>query len=117
MTPIELTEKHKDKLLEMCKVLYPEYVNIDIEKDGILTLWKKLPPTREWDQIHWFEFCFTELSPTLALNTCKTDILMDVEYMNNVAEFNDSVILDKIHPVDYLYKEFKKLNDTTEKNT
>ena len=32
MKQIELTEEHKSKLLEMCKELFPEYVEIDFNK-------------------------------------------------------------------------------------
>jgi hypothetical protein len=32
MKPIELTEEHKAKLLEMCKVLYPEYGEVQLLK-------------------------------------------------------------------------------------
>jgi len=117
MQSIELTQEHKDKLLEMCKALFPEYnifyFRIDSKsstihpKEGytnnnILRIGKfgKLDLS-----IHWFEFCMTHLS--IAISKIK-DYPADLIDRN---EFSKTII-DNIynqHPVDYLYSEFKKL--------
>ena len=96
MKNIELTENHKSKLLEMGKVLFPEYVEIDFNKSGLLTLWKEKCPSIQWSEIHWFEFCMTHL--------CDKVFIHDESLNEFLLTFN----VDK-HPVDYLYEEFKKL--------
>ena len=96
MKNIELTENHKSKLLEMGKVLFPEYVEIDFNKSGLLTLWKEKCPSIQWSEIHWFEFCMTHL--------CDKVFIHDESLNEFLLTFN----VDK-HPVDYLYEEFLKL--------
>ena len=96
MKNIELTENHKSKLLEICKILFPEYVEIDFNKSGLLTLWKEKCPSIQWSEIHWFEFCMTHL--------CDKIFIHDESLNEFLLTFN----VDK-HPIDYLYEEFKKL--------
>jgi hypothetical protein len=63
MKSIQLTEKHKSKLLEMCKVLFPEYVIYPADNDGFIEgeQWVgdqnmgEDRPVNEFN-IHWFEF-------------------------------------------------------------
>lgn len=100
MKPIELTEEHKSKLLEMCKVLFPKYKYYDIwNNDIILGTISRKNDTDESDEflenlisIHWFEFCHEYLS---------------------VKIFGDYNIIfsgpNRPHPVDYLYAEFLKI--------
>ena len=111
MKPIELTEEHKSKLLEMCKVLFPEYnwyigFKTFYEQNGegpyeeinlgYLHLLSfdilKYPPI----YIHWFEFCMTHLAEKV--------FIQDESLNDYLLTFNVSK-----HPVDYLYEEFKKL--------
>lgn len=88
--PIELTEKHKEMLLEMCNELFPEcgfewFANelrfLDHPKDKYLTF------------IHWFEFCLMHVVPKLL----KSHLDKEEFYLY----INDS------NPIEYLYKYFK----------
>ena len=109
MKNIELTEDHKSKLLEMCKELFPEYVEIDFNKSGLLTLWKEKCPSIQWSEIHWFEFCMTYLLDKLHPDNdkqSKDNWSMDLSDKDYVIF---KIIVRKKHPVDYLYEEFKKL--------
>jgi hypothetical protein len=98
MKNIELTEEHKVELLEMCKVLFPEYVIYLADDDGFIEgeQWVgdqnmgEDRPVNEFN-IHWFEFCMTYLINKLEL------------------EYTSIIVLTENHPVDYLYEEFKKL--------
>jgi hypothetical protein len=122
MTNLSLTSLQKEMLLEMCKALFPDYnicyfridskssrVNfkdpdedeminnniLRIGKYGVLDL-----------SIHWFEFCMTHLTTRLAQKQLQNGI--DPHFENNCSSVR---ILNfaYTHPVDYLYKEFKKL--------
>jgi hypothetical protein len=97
MKPIELTEEHKSKLLEMCKALFPDYDlyisenNIHIGSDFLF--------------IHWFEFCMTYLSIAISkIKNYPADLIDRNEFAKSIIDETYSQ-----HPVDYLYKEFKKL--------
>lgn len=114
MKTIELTEEHKSKLLEMCKVLFPENGkwfkilcgNIYYSRSG------KFPAK----SIHWFEFVMTHLVKRIS-NFNKSNKISnssEVEYFINggVLEINLRHRMQNkynVHPVDYLYDEFKKL--------
>jgi hypothetical protein len=62
MKSIELTQEHKDKFLEMCKALFPEYSDWKYgsykinSTDRLFFADKK----QSYD-FHWFEFCMTHL--------------------------------------------------------
>jgi len=120
MTTIQLTEEHKSKLLEMCKVLFPEYIetylgvnDYDLEPDGYIYFIKNKNITR----IHWFEFCMTHLIEKLFNSFEEDDEEFYNRYINNGASFygigvNEIIFVmlsSQKHPVDYLYEEFKKL--------
>lgn len=111
MKNIKLTEDHKSKLLEMCKVLFLEYPEIRFKENHILLYNKdtfnniKNQLGKEFEnillqdyecdiKIHWFEFCMTHLARMLM---CKNTKHMQQLFMGLK------------HPVDYLYEEFKKL--------
>lgn len=123
MKSIQLTEEQKEKLLEMCKELFPEYNNIKIKctlKGKKITVSKRIyfdgsgnmmgfpkkemadvDPYITYDWIHWFEFCMTHLQDKLkGLGGFENDFDCDVNLMSCWYES---------HPVDYLYSEFKKL--------
>jgi len=101
MKNIELTEKHKSKLLEICKVLFPEYTNIytgqnnyDDKFDGYICFEKTIPLISNIiNEIHWFEFCVTKLAPKI----CKSD---GIAFSFSDGEYN---------PINFLYEEFEKL--------
>ena len=118
MKNIELTENQKVKLLEMCKVLFPEVkIHTGMLSDGSQAPEKVLDSPvdlewgTEWDlpyisvgikEIHWFEFCMTHLFYALYDNWRKEDI-------NCVTDFHLDLHNFKTHPIDYLYKKFKEL--------
>ncbi len=113
MKAIELTEEHKSKLLEMCKVLFPEYnVSwIDFKFDDSDLIWFRKDDPYECKGIHWFEFVMGELTNKLyklfynAMG--EQNILWDLLVKEG---FYVQVLHHKtLHPVDYLYENFKKL--------
>jgi hypothetical protein len=93
MKSIELIEEHKSKLLEMCKILFPEMFVVTIQENGYLN-YSDTGKTIEYeDKIHWFEFCMTHL--VIKLNISKEDYL--------------TLSLKCTDKVNYLYEKFKKL--------
>jgi len=105
MQPIQLTQNHKDKLLEMCKTLFPEYEFYDekrVSKDYICYKNKNT----NFEGIHWFEFCMTILINKL---------IDDKQHTNWSIDLSDKDILilniqnNKQETIDYLYLEFLKL--------
>lgn len=99
MKNIEISEKQKEMLLEMCKELFPKYKTIvftedhkqfeDGEDNNILLFFSG--KTEIAPSIHWFEFCIIHLLPKFNF---EPDILLNSELKNK-------------HIIDYLYKEFK----------
>lgn len=121
MKAIELTEEHKSKLLEMCKILFPEYFfdeegeDYYIDENNIINF---LIPIKENEfkggEIHWFEFCTNEIVNELAWRNIETEILADCEYENFRMKlitkiFKDKLVGNNFHIIDYLYKQFQKL--------
>ena len=109
MKSIVLTEAHKDKLLEMCKVLFP---NNTIKFDNMNVLY--IGTEREFGHyIHWFEFCMTHLPVELyryAMHKYNVNPINAFEIIsNNLIKFEDFGRYEIDSPIDYLYKEFKKL--------
>lgn len=121
MKPIELTEEHKSKLLEMCKTLFPEYeeirFNINAKEYGIFIVMDNGNII-----IHWFEFCMTHLSTVIFNKKYNFDHMMTADLEQEVSYEWNSELMDRVsfhvanptrtdnwHPVDYLYEEFKKL--------
>lgn len=111
--PIELTEKHKEMLLKMCRELYPEYSVIQFEdiynyETGNLYF----DNMKSGTTIHWFEFCMTHLATKICdgktyyifCDRCNS-------HKKDLTQFSKEFISKYLqHPVDYLYEEFKKLN-------
>lgn len=113
MKNIELTEKHKSKLLEMCnKLFWNGCINkCDFNELGILfiALDKNYKYNHKILKIHWFEFCMTYLLDKLHPDNdkqSKDNWSMDLSDKDYVIL---KIILRKKHPVDYLYEAFKKL--------
>lgn len=133
MKPIEINEEQKEKLLEMCKVLFPKYPEIfitEFESDDLnifmfsknsIKYWKKeLKEDFDIDyislyeadvKIHWFEFCMTHLAKKLLyLLYVPKNANSEEGYQIGMEKFsNNALYYPKIHLVDYLYLEFKKL--------
>ena len=118
MKSIQLTEEHKSKLLEMCKILFPEYFfdeegeDYYIDENNIINF---LIPIKENEfkggEIHWFEFCMTWLSHKIIFNPNNKLSACNHNHAG-LLESTMSIFYGEkhgIHPVDYLYEEFLKL--------
>ena len=129
MNSVEINQEQKDKLLKMCKILFPKYIFINFQEYAIMELgWDydfnnlcfSTKSNKIFDielNIHWFEFCMTHLINELAWKNIKTDILADCEfetarikYLNEL--FKDRPNKGQYHPIDYLYEKFKEINAT-----
>jgi hypothetical protein len=121
MKNIELTEDHKIKLLEMCNFLFPEY-KFTLEQDCQLgahsysfnnLVFSKLTEKNHLlngIEIHWFEFCITWLSHKIIFNPNNKLFACNHNHAS-LLESTMSIFYGEkhgIHPVDYLYKRFKK---------
>ena len=99
MKNIEINNKQKENLLEMCKKLFPEYPDLQFgvkEKHNWSKEYLVFGLTGNEPIIHWFEFCMTHLA---------NKVFIQDESLNDfLLTFNISK-----HPIDYLYEEFKKL--------
>ena len=111
MKSLELTEEHTSKLLEMCETLFPEWdlktydESFDDLNNGLIRFKTKTGLYKSFT-FHWFEFCSTILLNKLYL----------LLFKNNLTSIDDqSIFLYKTiienHPVDFLYKEFRKLKN------
>lgn len=106
MKNIELTENQKVKLLEMCKVLFPEYIIIQFQvKSKPESINLNFFHTKGVTTIHWFEFCITKLSVKIL---CQNKNIINSSYSKNYFLQNKIINSDE-HIVNYLYKEFKKI--------
>jgi hypothetical protein len=104
MKQIELTLEHREKLLEMCKELFPETelsFESDLAEDGMIDI--NISKPNNLELIHWFEFCMTYLQDKLKELKC-----FEYEMDSNLRLME---CWYKSHPVDYLYKIFKKLKN------
>jgi len=108
MKSLELTQQQKDKLLEMCKVLFPEIYSEDTNifdiRGGDNDTWYIMHyGGKEWDIIiHWFELMWIILN-----KICETREPLETHYLSTqfgMVCFNRS---KASHPVDYLYEIFK----------
>lgn len=130
MKPIELTEEHKSKLLEMCKVLFPDYKFYfyhPLLKTNMLVGFLRTNDSDTYDNcdifIHWFEFCMGTLAAKIddmyfthnkeKLESKNDNIRITAwdrrPYHDLWSGFNFGALKPKSHPVDYLYQEFLKL--------
>ena len=114
MKNIEINEKQKENLLEMCKVLFPELTDLEI-RDSMEDFCFKFEHVcieygRQNDNlviIHWFEFCMTHLAKKLIPKVTKYNLDSAYDSLYNVIyQFWEN---KHNHIVDYLYEEFKKL--------
>ena len=119
MNSIKLTEEHKSKLLEMCKVLFPniKWQHYDIanslESKFYPELWVVQNNSEMYPvYIHWFEFCMTYLPVELyryAIHKCNINPADALKIITiNLTQFVDFGRYE-INPVDYLYEQFKTL--------
>ena len=61
MKPIQLTQEHKVKLLEMCNVLFPENKTWRFDQNSYTKILEYSIEGNIVKYIHWFEFCMTHL--------------------------------------------------------
>lgn len=119
MQEIELNQKHKVKLLEMCKELFPEHkwsFDNDYREEGMLDcdIHLNIP---EFKLFHWFEFSLTHLAEKIIATYITTDKGVRVykrtlnDDLSNfyIKALSFSRGFEKVHPVDYLYEKFKKI--------
>lgn len=103
MKPIELTEEHESKLLEMCKTLFPEYLVPTIQSNGYINIAETEYSSDYIDLIHWFEFCILHLATKIYNKLdCPERGFSILYYRGYICQNSDN-------PIDYLYEEFKKL--------
>lgn len=131
MKAIELTEKHKEMLLEMCKILFPE-----IEKHGVIQIIKHLHIPGEYENvieelnehetnfiqflsfakvkdngfIHWFEFSWKILNKILEVSQMSPLKVQKEIILYGLICFND---FESYHPVEHLYILFNKHFNST----
>ncbi len=112
MKSIDINKKQKEMLLEMCNKLFPEYKEIILEIEDnyegskdFIQFTKINPNYGDTIYIHWFEFCWTLLNKILESN------LSPIKDSETIKEFGLICFnqFESLHPVDYLYEEFKKL--------
>ena len=129
MISIKLTEAHKSKLLEMCKVLFPEYNEWRFGKvtaEGNLEdfynktknlSWKDREKYEQSCDFLWIEKDFKyehdddiERSETWVIHWfefCMTHLARVLMCKNT--KHMQQLFMGLKHPIDYLYEEFKKL--------
>lgn len=109
MKSIELTKKHKDKLLKMCNNLFISDNSPYIDNNNNVVIWNlsKGIEAEYSVAIHWFEFCMTHLVDKLYNDEKYRDCS---GYDCNLhVELTLAMLNHKMHPVDCLYEEFKKI--------
>ena len=108
MKNIEINNKQKENLLEMCKALFPDYFYWELDHHIITAHIKgnddEIYEDEPYDiAIHWFELCLIHLAPKILDNSCGDNETSELGYFGYGPDINED------HPVDYLYEEFKKL--------
>lgn len=114
-----ITREQANKILEMCKDMFPEYSNI-----RFVTRWSEefyfdsTPPFHvDPHDYHWFELCTTELPRVIiekinrifAENKDETHFIDMLPSYHSGGELLYSCQYEGVHIVDQLYKEYKKL--------
>lgn len=110
---IEFEEKHRSKLIEMCKEIFPESDPQIYSKD-IIGLWIILTNDGVSEgkylfKFHWFEFCLTQLATNIL--QWKHDLKQKHGYyhIQTLEVFISDIVFYKKHPIDILYKEYKNI--------
>lgn len=119
MKQIKISEEQKEKLLEMCEALFPEYFPVHLELEPQYDGFEFNYMEDSMSNIHWYEFTMTHLCEKILNPTPKLsdkgliDKFKDFFWESNIFWANNdektkTPFLAK-HPIDFLYKEFKKL--------
>ena len=106
MKNIEINNKQKENLLEMCRILFPEYPDLQFgvkEKHNWSKEYLVFGLTGNEPIIHWFEFCIFYLIDKIFNEDQKEAYLSNKDFYKGGLSFGDE------HPVDILYEQFKKL--------
>lgn len=94
----------------MCKILFPEYEKTwfhSIDDEHIVGhLINETNPHKLNLHIHWFEFCWIILNKLSQQIESPLYLTKEIEQFGLIC-FNK---FESLHPVDYLYEIFKKLN-------
>lgn len=134
MKPLQLTTQHRERLLEMCKVFYPDlqklafdagveyygskkqakanYCGFYITGDNCIQCSYPIDSRDDSfhehliESTHWFEFCMTHLQNKILVKASQLNKSDDLDY-NFYSRLTDSWY--ESHPIDFLYQEFKKL--------
>lgn len=110
MISIQLNKKQEKNLLKMCNKLFSEEGKWFEILDG--DIYYSNNGRFPGKSIHWFEFCINNLCREIALKNTEKDFGFDPwdfdlkhkKYLKKMLMFDNPK-----HPVDYLYKEFKKI--------
>jgi hypothetical protein len=112
---ITYTQKQENQLIEMASKLFPEYSKIHIQGAWIYFDNGVVPS----DSIPIFEFCNNWLSDRILANkitrTTKDKLLkyfwnINLYWFKSHPEYVITYVCEEaLHPIDYLYFEFKKL--------
>lgn len=107
MKPIELTKQDREKLVEMCKELFPEYDRIYISDANDhhvvnvpcnyeINFMKSTNPSDFSNTFNWFEFCYKHLAKKIFKNN-----------YYKLTAFTNLTIIGNVHPIDYLHQHYK----------
>lgn len=102
MKQLNITTKQLNSLKEMVRKLFPEYDNNDLQLNlstGRLHMYSNKSST----SVHWFELCFTHIIGKL--ENMLPFVGTQAPYYEKLMQHTFS----GAHPIDYLYKLFKKL--------
>lgn len=92
------TKEHLEQLIEMCKMVFPEYSAWSYYEGGLITYFYGKGKS---SSIHWLELCLTHL-PNKMYGDIE-DFLIDGEW-STARKFIAIAFSKNIHPVSYLYE-------------
>jgi hypothetical protein len=97
---IELTKDHKERLIEICEYMFPEYYKIEMVPDGEYIRFFKDKNSKVVDfDIHWFEACMTIIPISFS------EVEGDWHYYLNWLNYH-MTRKQMLHPVDYYHAVF-----------
>lgn len=107
MNQIKLTDRQSKRLIKMCMNLFVSDIKPHIDNNNNIVVWNlaKEVNAEYATSIHWFEFCMTKL--WIKINSLLSHKTPE-ELMSMYNAFWD-ILNEELHPVDYLYGQFKQL--------
>lgn len=112
MKTITLSGEQREQLLEMAKVLFPEYnfgFQNDYEDVGIMEYYPPANGLGGWKFIHWFEFCTGYLFAAILKSKQGYRYYRETMEDYGIKVHNCLIGVNNVHPIDYAYEEFKRL--------